>query len=144
MSEEVWRGHYTLADGTHLPMTAAEARSIHEEMERRRAERAARLPDERTAIEAMFDAFDRLRELGWRESMYCPKDGSPFEVIEAGSTGIFRCIYDGEWPTGSYWIQEDGGSPSRPILFRLYPDDEAKRKAKMAEAAARWRATGRS
>lgn len=28
----------------------------------------------------------------------------------------------------------------RPILFRLYPEDEAKRKAKMAEARARFQA----
>lgn len=133
-------GHFTLRDGSHLPLTAKEAREISDEDDRKHAERAERLPDVHAAINAMFDAYDRLRELGWREACYCPKDGTEFEVIEAGSTGIFPCVYEGEWPTGCYWIQEDGGCPSRPILFRLYPEDEAKRQAKLAEAAARCRA----
>jgi hypothetical protein len=51
--------------------------------------------------------------------MYCPKDGSEFEVLEAGSTGIHRCVYQGEWPTGRYWILADGDmSPSEPVLYR--------------------------
>ena len=90
-----------------------------------RAERAVKLPDEQSALNAMFEAYDRLREFGWREACYCPKDGTPFQAIEAGSTGIFDCTYQGEWPTGSYWIA-DGGDlwPSTPILFRPYPEKE--------------------
>jgi hypothetical protein len=94
--------------------------------EERAAGRAARMPDERSAIHAMVEAFMRLKELGWNDAIYCPKDGSSFNVIEPGSTGIFRAHYEGEWPKGS-WSLEDGGDlwPSRPILFRLYPDDAA-------------------
>lgn len=133
-----WR---TMKDGSRVVITRAEALEIHADLEKRLAERAERLPDERSAICAMFDAYDRLRELGWREAIYCPKDGSSFEVIEAGSTGIFRAHYEGEWPKGSWWL-EDGGDvwPSRPILHRLYPEDEAKRKAAMEAARERYRA----
>lgn len=70
----------------------------------------------RVQIEKMFAAYDELRKLGWREAVFCPKDGTVFEVIEPGSTGIHDCRYEGEWPTGGWWV-EDG--PSYPILFRL-------------------------
>lgn len=80
----------------------------------------AEMPDDRAALLVMFRGFDRLRQLGWRDACYCPKDGSTFEVIEAGSTGIHRAHYEGEWPTGTWWVHEDGDLwPSRPILFRL-------------------------
>lgn len=138
-------GHKTFSDGLlsfrHEPLTRAEADAIFAAAEKAQRERAERMPDERAAIRAMQDAWLRLKELGWNDPIYCPKDGSPFEVIEAGSTGIFRAHYTGEWPEGSWWV-EDGGDiwPSRPTLFRLLPEDEAKRKAKMDEARERFRA----
>lgn len=102
-------------------------------------QRDEHLPDEQAALKAMVEAYDRLRRLGWREAIYSPKDGSAFEAIEAGSTGIHRCRYQGEWPNGQWWIEDDDTIlPAHPILFRLYPADEAKRQA--AEAAARSRA----
>jgi len=117
-----------------------EAKVLWEEMERQKAATIAKLPDERAAICAMTEAFHRMRDFGWSDAIYCPKDGSSFEVIEAGSSGIHRAHYSGEWPTGTWWIEEDGDlSPSRPILFRFYPEDEAKRKAKMAAAIEAYR-----
>lgn len=95
MTEEYF-GHATLSDGSHVALSHEEAKEIWERAERRQKERAERLPDEQTALKVMFDAYDRLKELGWSEAVYCPKDGSSFEVIEPGSTGIFRCHYDGE------------------------------------------------
>lgn len=42
-----------------------------------------------------------------------------FQVIEAGSTGIHPCVYQGKWPNGHWWITADGDMcPSRPVLFR--------------------------
>lgn len=74
------------------------------------------------AVIALFESFNTLKALGWQEAKYCPKDGSPFEVIEAGSTGIHRCHYSGEWPDGTYWIEDTNDLwPSRPILFRPLP-----------------------
>lgn len=74
---------------------------------------------ERRVIEQLHDAYMKLRANGWREIIYCPKDGTVFEVLEAGSTGIHKCHYAGEWPTGIWWTHDSGDLwPSRPILFR--------------------------
>ena len=84
------------------------------------AKRAEDMPDERAALEALQRAYTRLTELGWRDAIYCPKDGTRFEVIEAGSTGVFPCRYQGTWPKGTWWADYGGDLwPSRPILFRL-------------------------
>lgn len=87
-----------------------------------KAKRAEDMPTEQDALNVMWDAFSRLRSLGWREIMYCPKDGSTFLVIEPGSTGIFECTYQGDWPTGTWWTLDAGDQwPSRPILFKPKP-----------------------
>ncbi len=118
-------GHKTFGTGDplnpfrHEPLTRAEADALWEAACNAKAARAEQMPDEQSAIRAMFEAWQRLKELGWQEAMYCPKDGSTFHAIEAGSTGIHECSYDGKWPDGHYLIY-DGGDiwPSRPILFR--------------------------
>lgn len=76
------------------------------------------MPTEKEALQVFSRAYERLKEFGWKEIPYHPKDGSTFEVIEPGSTGIFPCQY-WESPTrGSFWIQQDGGCPSHPVLWR--------------------------
>jgi hypothetical protein len=83
---------------------------------------AEMMPTERDAIEILHAAYSRLKKLGWSDAIYCPKDGSEFDAIEAGSTGIHKCHYSGEWPDGSWWIAEAGDLwPSRPILYRRTP-----------------------
>jgi hypothetical protein len=112
-------GHTTFRDGHHEPLRQREAETIIAASDNAKARRAEQMPDERSAIEAMFNAWLRLKELGWREAQYCPKDGQLFDVIEPGSTGIHRCRYEGQWPTGSWWIVGDDDLwPSRPVLFR--------------------------
>lgn len=139
MSE--YHGHVTMADGSHVPLTADEAAAIWDECQRRKAERAAKLPDEKAAIDSMFEAFTRLKELGWSEAQYCPKDGSSFHVIEPGSTGVFIAHYSGEWPTGTWWVEDAGDVwPSRPVLFKRFPEAQAEYDRKMAEAAAKYQA----
>lgn len=77
------------------------------------------MPDQESALKQMFEAYLRLKELGWKDAIYCPKDGSMFDVIEAGSTGIFECNYTGEWPNGHWNVYTDGDMySSRPILFK--------------------------
>lgn len=90
----------------------------------RKADRAAKMPDEKAAISQMFEAYQRLQELGWREAIYCPKDGSMFSAITAGSTGVHLCNYEGEWPKGAWWIYDGDVWPARPILFRERRDDD--------------------
>jgi len=92
---------------------------LWEQIEQSRRDRAEKLPDERACLNAMFEAYQRLQELGWKEAIYCPKDGSVFHSIEAGSTGIHDCHYEGEWPKGWWWVHEANDLwPSRPILFK--------------------------
>src|SRR4051794_19637530 len=80
-------------------------------------QRAEKMPDEQAALAQMFEAWLRLKELGWREAIYCPKDGTVFDAIEPGSTGIHDCHYQGDWPKGSWWAHEAGDLwRSRPAL----------------------------
>lgn len=132
------RGYY------HEPLYEGEAAKIMAACDKAQAERAERMPDEKAALLAMVAAHTRLGELGWRNAMYCPKDGSSFQVIEPGSSGIHRAHYEGEWPKGTWWV-EDGGDlwPSRPCLFKLYPEDQAKEDARMAAAIANCATTQR-
>jgi hypothetical protein len=123
----------------HEPLTRAEGDALWEAVETSQRERAARMPDEQSAILALQEAHTRLKELGWRDAIYCPKDGKHFKAIEAGSTGIHDCNYQGEWPKGSWWLYDNDVWPSRPILFRLYPADQAAEDAKWAEAGRRYR-----
>ena len=123
MADDPIVGHKTLDDGTHLPLRKSEADEIWARAEANKAMRADSMPDDQTAMETLFAAYLRLKELGWRDIIYCPKDGTVFEAISAGSTGVHPCYYDGEWPDGRWWTMEAGDLwPSRPILFR--PVDE--------------------
>lgn len=125
----------------HEPLTRAEADAMWAAADAAKTKREADMPDEQSALNTMFQAWLRLKELGWREAMYCPKDGSPFKVIEAGSTGIFDCHYQGEWSKGYFMIAGGGDLwPSHPVLFKLLPEDQAKYDARMAEAKARYAA----
>ncbi len=117
--ERVVHGSYTDSSGKRIQMTPEQAERLWQHVERKTAERREKYPDEKTCIHAIADAIQRLEELGWSDAIYCPKDGSLFEVIEAGSTGIHQCSYEGKWPDGRWWILDDNDMwPSRPILYR--------------------------
>jgi len=94
-----------MAENSPTEVTPEEFQSILDEMDQSRARRAALMPNQQTAIRALFEAFDRLRELGWREGIYCPKDGSEFEVIEAGSEHAESILALAHNPA---WITLDG------------------------------------
>lgn len=83
-----------------------------------------RTTGELSLLKKMHDAFEGLKANGWKEAIYCPKDGSPFLGIEAGSTGVFRCHYDGDWPNGLWWAEDNGDLwPSNPVLWKPIPAD---------------------
>ena len=132
-------GWATMTDGSHVPITRDFADALWAGAKAEKAKRATDMPTEQDAINAMNAAWQRLKELDWNDPIYCPKDGSSFDVVEAGSTGIHRAHYSGEWPNGS-WLVEDGGDlwPSRPTLYRR---TEAE-KAKWAEIGKRFRDNG--
>lgn len=118
-------GHKTFHDEhgfRHEPLLETEANEIMRRVEAADARRKELMPDEQSAIRMFFEAWQRLKEFGWRDAVYCPKDGTWFDAIEPGSTGVHKCQYMGEWPKGSWWISDHGDLyPSRPSLFREKP-----------------------
>lgn len=116
-------GHKTIVneDNTRSckPLRKFEADKILNQIESDDKARATAMPSEQSAIRRIQDGYIRLKDFGWNDAIYCPKDGSKFLAIEAGSTGIHECIYRGDWPTGSWWVLADGDQwPSRPILWK--------------------------
>lgn len=115
-------GHKTFSDGQggyrHEPLTREEADEIIKRSYEAKEKRAADMPTEEDAVRAMCDAFHRLKELGWKETMYLSsaKLGT-MRLIEPGSGGIHEGHYDGEWPDGSWWLHSEGDLwPSKPCL----------------------------
>jgi len=88
--------------------------------------RPKRSPKEAAALDVMWRGYDDLWRLGWKDIIYCPKDGSHFLAITAGATAVFECNYIGEWPDGSWWIYDGDVWPARPILWKPLPDAEGK------------------
>jgi Lar family restriction alleviation protein len=70
--------------------------------------------DEHALLLVLMQAWLGLKKLGWRDFIYCPRDGSPQQFLEMGSTGIHDGYRDEE---GRVWLGPDG-SPSHPYLFR--------------------------
>ena len=111
--------HWNMEEGEVIALTEDEALEVLESAEAETAKRRELMPDEQAAIRMFFEAWLRLKELGWREAMYAPKDGTGFDAIEPGSTEIHLCHYCGEWPEGDWWISAHGDLYSaRPVLFR--------------------------
>lgn len=83
--------------------------------------RAEVMPTEYDALRVMFHAYSRLKELGWRDGMYMPKDGTMVTVCQVGSTGTFDCAYVGEWSDGFFDVYDGGDvypTRSAPPLFK--------------------------
>jgi len=116
-----------------LECALAQALEQHARSQERRAEV---LPDAYACLRVMMDAYCRLKELGWNDAIYCPKDGSMFKAIEFGSTGIGDCSYDGDWPTGRWWMHEAHDLwPSRPVMYlKPYPSHPLPLKATEASS----------
>ena len=93
-------------------------------IEEEKAARAEKMPDEKAAIAQMFEAYERLGELGWKDIIYCPKDESMFSTIEANSTGIHKTNYVGEWPNGSWWSYDGDQWPAHPTMWRPRKDGD--------------------
>ncbi|QPF81706.1 hypothetical protein IC762_12480 [Bradyrhizobium genosp. L] len=130
------RDHNGMPILRHEPLTRAEADALWQHAKTAETKRAEQMPDEKAAIAALWDAHQRLRELGWREPQYCPKDGSDFKVIELGSTGIFDCYYQGKWPDGLYMVSDGGDiypTSSGVAMFKLTPEAQAQEDARREE-----------
>lgn len=116
-------GHKTMRrdDGSHyhVPLHKNEAGALWAQVEESEKRRNELMPTEDSARKMFFEAWLRLKDFGWNDAIYCPKDGTSFDVIEPGSNGVHTCTYSGEWPKGSWWIHDSSDSwPSHPALYR--------------------------
>ena len=111
-------GHKTFHEGEgfrHEPLRQSEAKAILAACDAAKARRAADMPTEEDAARVMWSAYQRLRELGWRETCYGPTNETVL-VIEPGSSGIHQGVRWNDWPEKTWWI--DGDWPSTPCLFK--------------------------
>lgn len=118
MSQDDIVGHKTFSDGRggfrHEPLRRAEADALHKRVEELAAQRAADMPTDQDALNALWRAQYRLHELGWKDARYA-KDGTEAQIIELGSAGIHFGRKDGD----CWWIVAEGDLwPSRPVLFK--------------------------
>lgn len=101
--------------------------------ERAREARAHLMADGKSARAALRSALLRLRELGWRDGIYCPKGGESFAVLEFGSTGVFTGFYSGEWPTGHVIVEDEVTTPKgilwKPLASLTDEEEDARRRA---------------
>jgi len=119
-------GHKTFLneDGTfrHEPLHESEANAIMASIEAEQARRTELMPTEQDAVRMMCSAFQRLKELGWKETCYGPTNVEVL-LIEPGSSGIHRGIRWKPWPEKTWWVDNDW--PSVPCLFKPIGDDHA-------------------
>jgi len=106
-----FHGHMTKTDGTHVELSADEAEKLWKDIEEQDAKRAANMPNFKAAINAISNARQRLRDLGWSEGIYCPQDGTPFAVVTPGSTGIHQGRYRGKYPDGRIDMGDESARP---------------------------------
>lgn len=111
-------------------MRERDFQAVIDEIEKRKAERAAQMPDTAAALAVMASAYQRLQELGWRPIMYAPKE--PLErTISVGSTGIHPAV----WMDDRYWIEEAHDLwPGDPILYRPSEEELSRMSEKMRAA----------
>lgn len=134
-------GHKTYSDGPlgfrHEPLRQSEAGAIMAAVDDAKQRRAELMPTEQDAVRAMWEAYHRLEELGWRNATYCPRDGRTLLFIEAGSSGIHEGHCDDEdrahrRPT--VWLHDAGDLwPSQPVLYREPPNTTAEQPARAKE-----------
>lgn len=61
---------------------------------------------QQTYISNLTDSYHKLIDLGWRDIVYCPKNGQLFDVLLLGDPIIRSCFYWGRWPHGE-WVFPD-------------------------------------
>lgn len=97
------------------PKEVAAFEALWAETEADREKRAATMPTEQDAINALWQAYQRLKELGWNDACYAPQ-GELVNLVECGSTGIHTGYKDEKQ---RHWVESDHDLwPSHPVLFK--------------------------
>lgn len=107
------------------------AEELFDEYQRHKADRAHRMPTTEDALRVIADAHERLKELGWRQIQYGPKQGVHVELIEPGCTAVLTGYRnDVRGPNETWWVETDCDLwPSRPIMWRRGPFVDAEQPA---------------
>jgi len=96
-----------------------DVQALMNRVDAQREARASVLPTAETAMAVIQVATERLRDLGWVEIEYSPKDGSVFDSYVMGMPTAIPTSYLGTWPEGGWFTHEAGDIyPAYPSLFR--------------------------
>ena len=123
-------------DGSRVPLTEQEAKDIHAAIQKTVAERAEKLPTTVSAMQAISEAVERLRELGW--TTMGPKESETVACVQFTSTGMWEATRSGNY------IMFDGCvsrlDPRNMMFKRLdkLTDDERGRIKECAERHRPW------
>ena len=127
MSDEIV-GHKTFSDGhggfRHEPLTKAEADALWARAQELKEKRASDYPDAQACVNAIWDACQRLEELGWKLARLAPQDRKVRQTISLGSTGIHDAYCEQApepiSPRHWWWHQSEDGDlwPHEPIYFK--------------------------
>lgn len=136
MSDTFKHGWRTMHDGHRIPLTEQEAEDIHRQITEMKAARAEKLPTAVVALEAISEATNRLRELGW--NTIGPRDGEEKAMIQYNSTGMWHARRQGD-----YYHAEDCvyGLRDKSLFFKpldLLTDDVRERIAYCIETRPRY------
>lgn len=108
--------NYGDGKGEWVAWKQSDVDTLVRQVEEGKRKRAEEMPDDAAALYAVFRGFLRLKELGWKNPIYAPKDGTPLQLLEPDSTGIHEGYRDAK---GRFWITDTDVWPSRPMLYRL-------------------------
>ncbi len=115
-----YHGHRTMPDGSHEPLTQAEAEALWKSVEDAKAARAVAMPTAKDALTSIIEAEQRLSELGWRKGGGLRvKRGDECAVAQSGSTGLWHGRVDAK---GEYVHYCDSVSKPRDAWLKPLAD----------------------
>jgi hypothetical protein len=123
MSDTEIVGHKTFYEKgsfRHEPLTRIEADKLLANAKAEKEKRAADMPTEKDAVNALWSAHYRLKELGWNDPRFAhelKKEGLEAQLIELGSSGIHVGSYHKTNGRDVWWSGEEG-YPIHPVLVK--------------------------
>lgn len=87
-------GWVTNIDGSRTPLTSDDAEALMAGVRESERLRAEAYPATIDVLRAFLDADQRMRDLGWKKSVFGMENGDEFALCEQGSTGIFRAFWN--------------------------------------------------
>lgn len=115
-------GEFGLPVFRHEPLRKSEADAILQACDEADRKRAEAMPTEKDAVNALWEAQQRLKELGWKDPTYAhelKQEGVESQLIELGSSGIHVGYYHKTGEHDVWWIGGEG-CPSTPCLVKSF------------------------